>query len=132
MATNIEFECTPGDSTPLNCNISSSEIFSKIMDKLGKGFPGLDDHESIADRVYTVQGNTNENIRNALSQAFCEDGDTLLSGGFNYNNRGQPQDAIVSRPIVSGDVSHWEALISGPENPDKYRITAFAVCFENR
>lgn len=119
--------CVSGDSTSFSCNNLSSE---NIDGTIGEGPQGPPGPQSIDGKVYEVVGDEVEgNNKIITSTANCDEGDTVMSGGFDIS----PQSWDTTGAIQSGptsDLDGWEATVETGGKIDT-TLTATAVCFDN-
>ncbi|ALI37235.1 hypothetical protein NMY3_03048 [Candidatus Nitrosocosmicus oleophilus] len=120
--TNQDSMCISGDSTSLSCNTLSSS-------SVGASNSGETDQVSfsLVGKTYSITGETDTGIGEASSIAECNSGDSVLSGGFLFNNLGTPEYVTLSR---AEGTSSWISEIQG-DSGIRFQVTAYALCFDN-
>jgi hypothetical protein len=82
----------------------------------------------VVGKIYTVKGNLGNGAGSATSQATCNAGDSVLSGGFQASNN---IDNYISQVYsFKATDSIWQADVFGRET-DPMFVQAEAYCFDN-
>lgn len=130
--------CVSGESTSLGCNnLSGQNIASGQQGEQGpagpqgeKGDPGAQGSEgptgphSIEGKAYKVTGKAADD--GEISTAECEEGDTVISGGFRLFKDSSTYEFRLNS-VPTDDLDGWEVSASG----GRADVTSVAICFDN-